>query len=683
MERKLDCHLLFPPPWTLLAPVHIALPLLAGHLLSRGFGVAQSDLNLAVARLLLSVTGAEQAASDIRRQLADPTHDLGEETRERKRTALAAAPFVVDQIAEACEALRSAAEQPRELASPIQIVRLAGELVAASSTGPMRWNPFAGEYRSAELDHAFTLQSAFSSLVRAELDPVETALRAALAEALAGRPAHLYGLGIACSEQLYPALRCGSWIRELDPGARVLLGGAAASSLASTIVSERALYDYVDFLVVGDGELPLEMVLRAMRGETHLAEVPNLYYLDMGGVRRSRRVWHAGSEAPAPPCFDGVDLAAYFARPTLPVLAGRRCYWNRCAFCSNTREKTARFGPTKARRVVETMRLLAKATGCRVFTFVDDAVPPAQLGRIADALIEGGDDFTWDAQVRFEKSFDRSTFERAYRAGMRAVYFGLESGSQRVVDLMDKGFEVGGAERTLRDASAAGLWTTCYALLGFPGEEAEDVLETVGFCRRNKDHLDLVSVSVFELHRHSPVGCDPEAFGVTTEPPLPLSLEHRLPQPSRERVLEERRDRFRRSVRDRSQLLHAHALNSSNLLHVLRRSPKRSLLALLERAETQGLQRLLDSRHLRAAGGSAVLGLSNSCTVGDACGDAVPVFCAATGALVLLPVELLELCRRGASVADLGRLLSDRDEDMALVFTLFDFGVLSRRPAGA
>ena len=78
----------------------------------------------------------------------------------------------------------------------------------------------------------------------------------------------------------------------------------------------------------------------------------------------------------------------------------------------------------------------AERTGCRVFTLVDEAVSAPQIRRLAASLLEQGHDFTWDALVRLEEKLDRETLDLAYRSGMRAIYFGLETGSQKVMDLM-------------------------------------------------------------------------------------------------------------------------------------------------------------------------------------------------------------------------------------------------------
>jgi hypothetical protein len=71
----------------------------------------------------------------------------------------------------------------------------------------------------------------------------------------------------------------------------------------------------------------------------------------------------------------------------------------------------------------------------------------------------------------------------------------VESGSQRVVDLMGKGFRVADAERLLRDAAAAGISLVVNFMVGFPGETERDFAQTLAFVARNRDCIGFVNPS--------------------------------------------------------------------------------------------------------------------------------------------------------------------------------------------
>jgi hypothetical protein len=79
---------------------------------------------------------------------------------------------------------------------------------------------------------------------------------------------------------------------------------------------------------------------------------------------------------------------------------------------------------------------------------------------------------------------------RLRRSGLRSVIYGVESGSPRVLGLMNKNFAIETAEKVLRDTHEAGILTTGNFMFGFPGEKEEDFAMTLDFLRRNAASLD-------------------------------------------------------------------------------------------------------------------------------------------------------------------------------------------------
>lgn len=76
---------------------------------------------------------------------------------------------------------------------------------------------------------------------------------------------------------------------------------------------------------------------------------------------------------------------------------------------------------------------------------------------------------------------------------------GLESGSQKVLDLMHKGTKLERTSRYLKDASAAGISCRCTMVLGYPGETAEDVAASTDFLHRHADVIERVSLNRFAI----------------------------------------------------------------------------------------------------------------------------------------------------------------------------------------
>ena len=118
--------------------------------------------------------------------------------------------------------------------------------------------------------------------------------------------------------------------------------------------------------------------------------------------------------------------------------------------------------------------------------------------------------------MRFESTLTRDDVSAAYAAGCRMMRFGLESGSQRLLNRMGKGTTIEVMERILEWCSDAGMFTTCFMFFGFPGETKEDIDETLSFIRRNQARIGYLSFTQFRLERLSDVYRTPQQFGVAT-----------------------------------------------------------------------------------------------------------------------------------------------------------------------
>jgi hypothetical protein len=647
-----DVHLLFPPPWSTFHSVHLSLPLLAGHLGSRGIRAATSDLNVRVACRLLTRRAVIEAREALARLLEEGA--VPEAAREDAETALAAAPLVADAVEGAIALLRDPGERLARVPAAAQALRLASMVVAAPDH-PASYDAVAGSYRPRELAVTFALDEALRALSRTRLDALERALRDELLAAVAARPARLYGIGIACSEQLFPSLRCAAWIKERDPSAKVALGGAAVPFFQGALGLLPRFFDLVDFVVVDDGEVPLERLHRHLSEGAPLEEVPNLRRREGRRVVVAKERWSAGFEPPAAPDFSGVDAGAYFSRPTLPYLTGRRCYWNKCTFCSITYDKSTPYGATRVETIVAQLREMAARTGVSAFQFVDEVVPAPRLRRISEAITAAGFECVFDALLRFEEKYDPAVWSAARRAGMRAAYFGFESGSQRVLDLMQKGTTIPLAERCLREAHAAGIYTHCFVMVGFPGEEEVDLEQTIAFLRRNRAQVDSVASGHFSADLCSPCGDHPEAFGLAPHEVAPLSLDHRRPQPERVDMMAARLLRFRAETAfERFSFLSMGTLNAGNLLEHLRRTSLPALNAEQRALASEAARR----RALLASGPGVPVRLAPAARLGAPFGgegeEALrAAFDPETGAFAILPAPVLALAAGGASLGAL------------------------------
>jgi radical SAM superfamily enzyme YgiQ (UPF0313 family) len=115
----------------------------------------------------------------------------------------------------------------------------------------------------------------------------------------------------------------------------------------------------------------------------------------------------------------------------------------------------------------------------------------------------------WIGTVHVDQRRDNGLSRRdlfaAASGGMRRISFGLESGSQSLLDAMRKGCSVERNEAFLKDAHDAGLSVRCTMFKGYPGETAKDMEATADFLERNAPYIDRIRFNDFTVPLDTPI----------------------------------------------------------------------------------------------------------------------------------------------------------------------------------
>ncbi|HET8761007.1 MAG TPA: radical SAM protein, partial [Nitrospiria bacterium] len=234
------------------------------------------------------------------------------------------------------------------------------------------------------------------------------------------------------------------------------------------------------------------------------------------------------------PTYAGLDRSRYLSIVEVPnpmhrlwsdgrwnkLTVAHGCYWKRCTFCDVDLDYIKRYDPASAAVLVDRIDALIAETGETGFHLVDEAAPPARLVDLALALLERGRVVSWWGNIRFETAFTPDVCRLLAASGCIAVSGGLETASDRLLDLMDKGVTVAQAARTARAFTRAGIMVHAYLMYGFPTETPQETIDALERVRQLFD-ADLIQSAYwhrFTATRHSPVGRRPSAFGISIEP---------------------------------------------------------------------------------------------------------------------------------------------------------------------
>ncbi|MET3709605.1 radical SAM superfamily enzyme YgiQ (UPF0313 family) [Sphingomonas trueperi] len=196
----------------------------------------------------------------------------------------------------------------------------------------------------------------------------------------------------------------------------------------------------------------------------------------------------------------------------VPIMTGRGCQWARCSFCSDVVSVNGRTFRTRSlESVLHEMREQSRRYATNNFLFLDLKLNsnPALFRGIAEHAQDVVPGAQWIGTVhvdtRADNGLSRSDLRAAAAGGMRRVSFGLESGSQRMLDLMQKGSTVEGNAAFIRHAFEAGISVRCTMFKGYPGETFEDLLETAAFLEAHAHYIDRVRFNDFSILEDTPV----------------------------------------------------------------------------------------------------------------------------------------------------------------------------------
>ncbi len=338
----------------------------------------------------------------------------------------------------------------------------------------------------------------------------------------------ILGISIPTMGQMLAGMTLAYLVKQTGLKCHITIGGPHISMLRDQIPRAPLLFDVIDSAVVFDGEMPLLRLAEALDGKGAMADVPNLIHRDNGRIVVNTTQMHPDASAAVTPDFDGLPLDRYLVPDlVLPLFASHGCYHGLCAFCNVGYGAGKGYFPLSVETLVEQIETLQKKYGVRHIFFTDEAMPPHTLRELSTRLVGLGSPIDWCTCARFERSLSAELLQTMAAGGCRMLFFGLETASERMVQLMTKGTERETLSRILKEAGQAGIWNHTFLFFGFPTETLEDAQDTVNFLYTHQDWIHSAGCGTFILERDSPVHADPARYGVThivTRPERDLAI---------------------------------------------------------------------------------------------------------------------------------------------------------------
>ncbi len=317
----------------------------------------------------------------------------------------------------------------------------------------------------------------------------------AIRDAIAGhRPS---AVGLTC---LTPSQDAGWKVaaiaKEVDPSIAVIAGGHHA-----TFCPEQTLgHEAVDWVIRGEGELPLVQLLRQLiAGEVNPASVPGLSFRGNGGLVHN----------PPPPLIHDLDALPRPARDLVldcdyekypDHLAGssRGCPYT-CSFCSDKRLWGGRVRRRSPENVVAELKDLVGSYPVKLVDFVDGTFTfdKKWMRRFTETMKAEGVAVKWRCTARYD-NMDEELVGWMRDSGCISLYFGLESGSPDVLASVDKRTTVEQIKRASSLVKRSGIASVTSILLGLPEETREDMEQTLSL-------MEELDTDLFDINCYVPL----------------------------------------------------------------------------------------------------------------------------------------------------------------------------------
>lgn len=356
-------------------------------------------------------------------------------------------------------------------------------------------------------------------------------------QTVAATQPQLIGLTIPFPGNLYGGLRAAAAIKREYPKIPIILGGGYINTELREL-SDSRIFDFIDYLIFDDGELPIARLFEFLEQKTSRDRLVRTKACIDGKV-----VDFHDSKAKDPPfrevrrpLYEGLPLHKYLSLLEMPnpmhrlwsdfrwnkLILAHGCYWRRCSFCDISLDYIKRYDPHQADTLVAQMEELIEKTGISGFHFVDEAAPPNLLKAVSERIVGRGLTTTWWGNIRFDKQFTPELAQLMAQAGCVAVTGGLEVASPRILEKIQKGTSVEQVAQVAHAFSEAGIYVHAYLMYGFPSQTTQETIDSLEVVRQlfAEGCIQSAFWHRFATTVHSPVGKNPDEFGITLQKPI-------------------------------------------------------------------------------------------------------------------------------------------------------------------
>lgn len=272
--------------------------------------------------------------------------------------------------------------------------------------------------------------------------------------------------------------------KEINPKVKVVLGGPYTTIYPDEAIKKKC----VDFIIIGEGEVAIKNLLSSFKNGNNYYEVLGIIWKDGDKVVKN-------SPQPFIEDLDTLPLPARHLFPmeryrasahlkglrTTGMMVSRGCPF-RCVFCWVPNSFGRKLRYHNSQKAIEEMKILKEHYGADCIRFWDDVFTANKrwVNEFCDLLIKENLNIPWLCLTRVDL-VNPELLRKLKAAGCYQIFYGIESGSQRLLDLIQKGITLEKARYAVRITKESGIETFCAYMLALPSETKEEAEQTIKF----------------------------------------------------------------------------------------------------------------------------------------------------------------------------------------------------------
>lgn len=309
-------------------------------------------------------------------------------------------------------------------------------------------------------------------------------------------------IGITASTQsIFSAAEIAALLKKREPGLITIIGGPHLSALP---IETMERFPQFDIGIAGEGELTIIDFLNAHQNGRNIEDVSGVIYRKAGQLYRTqKRPFIRELDTLPLPAWDLLpNLSRHyrpainnFARlPSIHLITSRGCPF-KCIFCDRSTFGN-RWRAHSPEYVLKMVKTLYYRYRIRDIFIADDCFTNSKsmVINLCNLLIKSKLGVSWSCQARIDQ-VNPELLELMRKAGCWGISYGLESGSQKILNLIQKGIDLEQAQKAVTWTRKAGVFATGLFMIGHPLETDETIRQTIEFAKRL--NLDMFQLAFF------------------------------------------------------------------------------------------------------------------------------------------------------------------------------------------